>query len=390
MNLLLKSLLRKPLRTLLTVVSIALALFLYCFLESVLYAFNVGVSMSSASRLVVQHKESLAFTIPIAYRSNIEQCEGVSGVAPMVWFGGLYTPKDTQEDAREEFFAQFAVELKDYLDIVPEVIIADQDELRALLNDQAGCVVGDKTAERLHIKVGDRIVLRSTIWNQPGNKPWAFNVRAIYTSNSPTFDRTMMLFHYKYFDEGREFGKGQVGIFLMSMDDPARFQDIATSIDRRFANSPFETKTVTEKAFNMQFVAMMGNLQLLLRSIGSAIVLTMLLVAANTMMMSARDQTREMGILKSIGFTDGFVFRLLIGESMVIAGLGFVLGAGGAFGMFNVAEVNPKPDFFPIFHMPPASLLGALGIAVLTGVLSGIVPAVVGMRMKATEALRSV
>ncbi|MCZ7647362.1 MAG: FtsX-like permease family protein [Planctomycetota bacterium] len=390
MRLLLSALLRKPLRTLLTVVSIALALFLYCFLESVLYAFNVGVSMSSASRLVVQHKESLAFQIPISYRSSIRQCEGVSAAVPMVWFGGLYKPKDATGEVREEFFAQFAVEMQEYLSIVPEVVVRDREQLRALLADQAGCVVGDKTAERLNIRVGDRIVLRSQIWNQPGNKPWAFNVRAIYTSDSPSFDRTMMLFHYKYFDEGREFGKGMIGIFLMSIQNPDRFQEIATAIDRRFENSPFETKTVTEKAFNMQFVQMMGNLQLLLRSIGSAIVLTMLLVAANTMMMSARDKTREMGILKSIGFTDAYVFRLLIGESLVVAALGYALGAGLAYGLFNLAEVNPKPDFFPIFTMPREALLGALGIAALTGVLSGIVPALAGMRLKATEALRSV
>jgi len=390
MRLLFLALTRKPLRTLLTVVSIAVALFLYCFLEAVLDAFNVGVSMASVSRLVVAHKESLAFQIPISYRSNIEQSEGVTACVPMVWFGGLYQPKDTSGDTREEFFAQFAVEMDKYLRIVPEVVIRDPQQVKDLMTDQAGCVVGDKTAERLGIKVGDRVVLRSQIWNQPGNKPWEFNVRAIYTSDSAAFDRTMMLFHYKYFDEGREFGKGMIGIFFLSMKDPNRFQEIATAIDRRFANSPYETKTVTEKAFNMQFVSMMGNLQLLLRSIGSAIVLTMLLVAANTMMMSARDQTREMGILKSIGFTDGFVFRLLIGEALVISGLGFVLGAGAAYAAFNLAEINPKPDFFPIFRLPNMALLGAFGIALLTGLLSGIVPALTGMRMKATEALRSV
>ncbi|MCW8131263.1 MAG: ABC transporter permease [Planctomycetota bacterium] len=390
MRLLFLALLRKPLRTFLTIFSIAVALFLYCFLESVLDAFSVGVNMANASRLVVQHKESLAFQIPISYRSSIEQCEGVNAVVPMVWFGGLYTPKDQTGETREEFFAQFACELDEYMSIVPEVVIRDPEQKKALLADQAGCVVGDKTAERLGIKVGDRVVLRSQIWSQPGSKPWEFNVRAIYTSDNQAFDRTMMLFHYKYFDEKREFGKGMIGIFVLGMKDPSRFHEIATAIDRRFENSPFETRTVTEKAFNMQFVAMMGNLQLLLRSIGSAIVLTMLLVAANTMMMSARDQTREMGILKSIGFTDGFVFRLLIGEALVIAGMGFLIGAGTAFAAFNLAEINPKPDFFPIFRMPPESLLGAAGIALVTGVLSGLVPAFVGMRMKATEALRSV
>jgi putative ABC transport system permease protein len=147
---------------------------------------------------------------------------------------------------------------------------------------------------------------------------------------------------------------------------------------------------MTEKAFNLQFVSMMGNFQLLLRSIGSAVVLTMLLVSANTMMMSARERTREMGILKAIGFSDGHVFLLLIGEALVISLLGAVAGVGLAWLLTNVLHFNPKPDFFPIFYLPNDSVLAAVGLAVLTGFLSGIVPAVTGMRLKATEALRSV
>jgi putative ABC transport system permease protein len=147
---------------------------------------------------------------------------------------------------------------------------------------------------------------------------------------------------------------------------------------------------MTEKAFNLQFVSMMGNFQLLLRSIGSAVVLTMLLVSANTMMMSARERTREMGILKAIGFSDGHVFLLLIGEALAISLLGAVAGVGLAWLLANVLHFNPKPDFFPVFYLPNESILAAVGLAVLTGFLSGIVPAVTGMRLKATEALRSV
>jgi putative ABC transport system permease protein len=389
MHLLLKNLTRKPLRTLLTMLSIAVALFLFCFLEAVLDAFNVGVNMSSASRLVVQHKESLMFSIPIAYRATLEQQEGVNAAVPMVWFGGWYQPKDETGQLREEMFAQFACDLEKHRKIFPEIIVDDK-QFAELLADQAGCMIGDKTAERLGIKVGDRIVLRATIWSRPGTPLWDFNVRAIYTSTAPSFDRTVMFFHYKYFDEGRELDKGRVSIFWLGIDDAARYSEIAEAIDRRFANSPYETKSVTEKAFNMQFVSMMGNFQLLLRSIGTAIVLTMLLVAANTMMMNARDQTREMGILKSIGFTDGYIFRLLIGEALVVACLGCVLGAGFAYVLFTLAEVNPKPDFFPVFRVTPEALAGAFGIALITGALSGIVPALAGMRLKATEALRSV
>lgn len=390
MRLLLLNLLRKPVRTLLTVLGVGIALLLFCFLETVLAAFNAGVNMADASRLIVQHKESIVFELPMAYRPLIAQTEGVRGVAHASWFGALSQEPNPDGSKREEFFAQFATEIEPYLAIYPEIEVPP-DQLRELMADQMGCLMGAKIAERLNKKVGDRLVLRSTIWTQKNGSPiWEFNVRAIYTSDSPTFDQTMMMFHHKRFDEARLFGQGYTGLFILSIDDPDRSTEIASAIDARFANSPYETRTMTEKAFNLQFVSMIGNFQLLLRSIGSAVVLTMLLVSANTMMMSARERTREMGILKSIGFSDGHVFLLLIGEAMAISLLGALAGVGTAWLLANVVHFNPKPDFFPIFFLPGQAMLAALGLAAATGFLSGIVPAVAGMRLKATEALRSV
>ena len=254
-----------------------------------------------------------------------------------------------------------------------------------------GCMLGAKIAERLNKKVGDRLALRSTIWTQKnGSSIWEFNVCALYTSDSPTYDQTMMLFPFKRFDEARQFGQGSAGIYIVGIGDPSRSGEISGTIDARFANSPYETRTMTEKAFNLQFISMMGNFQLLLRSVGGAVVLTMLLVSANTMMMIARERTREMGILKSMGFSDGRVFLLLIGEALALSLLGAVVGVGLAWLLANVLHFNPKPDFFPVFYLPRESLLAAIGLAVLTGVVSGLVPAVAGMRLKAAEALRSV
>jgi putative ABC transport system permease protein len=251
--------------------------------------------------------------------------------------------------------------------------------------------MGEMIAERLNKMVGDRLVLRSTIWAQKnGSSIWEFNVRAIYTTDSPTFDQTIMVFHHKRFDEARQFGAGSTGLYLVGIADPNRSIEISSKIDSMFANSPFETRTMTEKAFNLQFIGMIGNFQLLLRSIGSAVVLTMLLVSANTMMMSARERTREMGILKAIGFSDGHVFLLLIGEALAISLLGAAAGVGLAWLLVNVLLFNPKPDFFPVFYLPGESMIAAAGLAAVTGFLSGIVPAVAGMRLKATEALRSV
>jgi putative ABC transport system permease protein len=389
-RLLLLNLLRKPLRTLLTVFGVGVALFLFCFLEIVLAAFNAGVNMSDASRLVVQHKESIIFELPLAYRSRIEQIEGVTGVSQASWFGALSQEPGPDGKKREEFFAQFATDIGRYLPLYPEIKVPP-DQLRDLLGDQMGCLLGTKIAERLHKKVGDRLVLRSTIWAQRNGSPiWEFNVRAIYTSGSPTFDQTMMMFSHKRFDEARQFGRGYAGLYILAIADPGRSAETAAAIDGLFANSPYETRTMSEKAFNLQFVGMIGNFQLLLRSIGSAIVLTMLLVSANTMMMSARERTREMGILKAIGFSDGRVFLLLIGESLALALLGALAGVGLAWLATDVWHFNPKPDFFPVFYLPGKSVLAAAGLATLTGLLSGIVPAVAGLRLNVTEALRSV
>ncbi|MCL4191218.1 MAG: FtsX-like permease family protein [Thermoguttaceae bacterium] len=390
MRLLLLNLLRKPLRTALTVFGVGVALFLFCFLETVLTSFNAGVNMSDASRLVVQHKESIMFELPMSYRSLIEQAEGVTGITTASWFGGLSQEPAPGGEKREEFFAQFATDIENYLKLYPEMNVPP-DQFQELMSDQMGCLLGAKIAERLGKKVGDRLVLRSTIWtDKAGSTLWEFNVRAIYTSDSPTFDQTMMLFHHKRFDEAREFGQGSVGLYIISIADPERSAEVAEIIDRRFRNSPYETRTVTEKAFNLQFIGMLGNFQLLLRSIGSAVVMTMLLVSANTMMMSARERTREMGILKSIGFTDGHVFLLLVGEALTISLLGALAGVGLAWLLANVLHFNPKPDFFPVFYLANESILAAVGLAALTGLVSGLVPATAGMRLKATEALRRI
>jgi putative ABC transport system permease protein len=378
MRLLLLNLLRKPLRTLLTVFGVGVALFLFCFLETVLMSFHAGVNMADASRLVVQHKEAIIFELPLSYRSLIEQTEGVTGVSTASWFGALTQEPLPDGTKREEFFAQFATDIDRYLPLYPEIKVPP-DQLQELLNDRKGCLLGVKIAERLGKKIGDRLVLRSTIWTQKDSSSiWEFTVRALYTTDSPTFDQTMMLFHLKRFDEARQFGQGSVGLYILGIADPGRSAEIAAAIDSRFANSPYETRTMTEKAFNLQFVSMMGNFQLLLRSIGSALVLTMLLVSANTMMMSARERTREMGILKAIGFSDGHVFLLLIGEALVISLLGAVAGVGLAWLLANVVHFNPKPDFFAVFYLPHEAMLAAVGLAV------------VGMRLQATEALRSV
>jgi putative ABC transport system permease protein len=379
---------RSPARTALTVLGTAVALGLFCLLEALLDAFNLGVEMASASRMIVQHQESITFLLPKAYTSRIAQVEGVERIAEGTWFGGLYEAPLPDGGKRQEFFANFAVDMESYLGLYPEYIVPP-DQYEALMRDRTGCLIGDKLAARLGKGVGDRILLRPLIWPNRDGTYWEFTIRAVYTCKK-TFDQTLMIFHHKYLEEGRAFGKGQVGFYVVGLDNPDHFADVSAAIDRLFTNSPDPTRTMNEKAFNMQFVSMMGNLKLLFRFIGTVVIFTMLLISANTMMMSGRERTHEMAILKAVGFGDEYVFALLVGEAVVIGLLGFLLGAGGTWVLINGAHWNPKPDFFPVFKVPDMAMFSALGIAVLTGVLSGLVPGLAALRLRAAEALRSI
>jgi putative ABC transport system permease protein len=388
MRLILLNLARSPLRAGLTIVGTAVALALFCLLEALIHAFNAGVDMSSASRLVVMHKESLTQLLPESHLPAIRRADGVRRASLGVWFGGLYEEPLPGGRTRQDFFAQFAVDLDTYMAVYPEIAIP-REQMEALRADRRGCLIGDELARRLGKRVGDRLALRGLIWAKPDGSPWEFTVRAVYTC-ARTFDRALMFFHYRYLDETRAFGKGQAGYFVLELADASRSAEVGARIDDRFANSPHETKTLNEKAFNLQFISMLGNLRLLFRFIGSVVILTMLLISANTMMMSGRERTREMAVLKALGFSDGRVFRLLVGEALAVVLLGALLGAGGAWLGVNVLGWNPKRDFFPVFRVPGASLGAAVLIALATGLLSGLVPALAGLRLKAAEALRSV
>jgi putative ABC transport system permease protein len=389
MRLLWSNLWRAPARTGLTILGTAIALALFCLLAALQAAFGAGVEMASAARLVVQHKESLAFLLPEAYRAQIAQIDGVRDLAVGTWFGGLYEEPLPGGEKQRAFFPNFAVDLEAYLRLYPEMRVPPE-QVAALLRDRAGCLLGCATAKRLGKKVGDRLSLSAAIWPTRDNSPWPFTLRAIYTPATETFDPTLMFFHHRYFDETRSIAKGLASFYMVGLTAAERHAEVAAAIDRRFANSPYPTRTMSEKAFNLQFISLIGNLKLLFRFIGSVVIFTMLLVSANTMMMSGRERTREMAVLKALGFSDARVFGLLVGEAVVISLLAYFLGAGSMYALINLAKWNPKPDFFPIFQIPGLALLSAFGIAVLTGVVSGLIPGLAALRLRPAEALRSV
>ena len=374
-----KSARRSKRRTLLTVISVAIAVFLYASLRAVLDGFNAGAEASSSTRLITQRSTSLMFSMPTSHTELIKGTPGVRDVAWASWFGGIY--KNPQN-----FFAQFAVDPESYLRLYPEILLTPGDR-QAFLEDRTGAIVGDGLAKRFGFKVGDKITLQVGI-PVYGNQDFDFTVRGIYTTGGNAVDNQSMWFHWKYADE-RSVVPGQVGWYVAEIANPDQAAQVATTIDRKFENSPNETKTMTEQAFQSSFVSMFGNLSLLLGSISLAVVITTLFVAGNTMAMSVRERTTEIAVMRTLGFPSATIFMLIAGEGLLMSVIGGVLGAGLAWWLVN-PDFLQVGAFIPVFGVNRANLVMALGLSLLIGVLAGLIPATMASRLKIVDALRRV
>lgn len=370
---------RKKFRTLFTFLSIFIAFLLFGYLAAINIAFQMGVDVAGADRLMLVHKVSLVMPLPYSYLDRIRNVRGVVDVAHATWFGGIY------QDPMN-FFPQMPVDPETYLRMYPEFILPE-DQKKAWLKNRTGAIVGQATAERFGWKVGDRIPLQATIWRkEEGSSTWDFTVEGIYDGAQEGVDTTQFLFHYDYFDEARLFGKGLVGWYIIRIDDPSRAPEIADRIDRVFANSPYETKTSTEKAFLQGFANQIGDIGTIVGAILSAVFFTILLVAGNTMAQSVRERTSELAVLKTLGYSNQLVLGLVLTESFALAGLGGLGGLGLAW--FLIQQGDPTGGFLPAFFLPPDDLLlGTVFVAAL-GLAAGIFPAVQAMRLRIVDALR--
>jgi putative ABC transport system permease protein len=378
-GLILKGARRSKRRTLLTVISVAIAVFLFAALRAVLDGFNAGAEASSSTRIVTLRSTSLMFSMPTSHADAIRSTVGVQDITWANWFGGVY--KDPQN-----FFAQFAIEPESYLRMYPEILLSPEDR-KAFLEDRTGCIIGDGLAKRYGFKPGDKITLQVGI-PVYGTKDFDFTVRAIYKSGGAAVDNQSMLFHWKYADE-RSVVKGQVGWYVAQIANPDQAAQVATTIDQKFANSPYETKTDTERAFQSSFVSMFGNLNLLLGSIAVAVVITTLFVAGNTMAMSVRERTTEIAVMRTLGFPSSTIFLLIAGEGLMMAILGGIVGVGLAR-----AVVNPNflqaGGFIPEIGVNNTNVLAGLALSAVIGVLAGLIPATMAARLKIVDALRRV
>jgi putative ABC transport system permease protein len=367
---------RKKIRTTLTIGSFAVALFLFGILVVIHFAFYQGVQVAGVDRLVVINRTSIIQPLPLSYRDKLAAIPGITAVTHANWFGGIY------QDERN-FFPQFAIDTGTYRNMFPEFKIPD-DQWKAFVADREGAVVGRKTAEQYGFKIGDRIPIRGTIF--PGT--WEFNIRAIYRGERPGDDETQFWFHYTYLDErGPQWIKGIVGWYTVRLANPDDAVATIKAIDDRFANSPFETKTDTERAFAASFAKQMGNIELLILTIGAVVFFTLLLVTGNTMAIAVRERTGELAVLKTIGFSDGSVLGLVLAESALIALQGGILGVAMAWGLApGLGKVLPGMTFY----LSPLQLGGGVALAVVVGLLAGVLPAVSAMRLRVVDALRRV
>ena len=371
---------RKKLRTSLTLLSILVAFVLFGFLSSIQQALVGGVAMAGADRLIVRHKVSIIQLLPESYQARMERIPGVTLATHQTWFGGIYQdPKN--------FFMQNPVVPEEFLAMHPEFILSPEQK-QAWLQTRTGAIVGRKTADRFHWKIGDKVPIQSSIWSQEdGSRNWEFDIVGIYDGDKKETDTTPLFFRYDYFDEARQPGaKGLVGWYSIRVKDPAQAAEVAKLVDQEFENSSAETKTEPEGAFVQAWASQIGNIVLIVAAILGAVFFTILLVTGNTMAQAVRERTGELGVLKAIGFTNGQIVGLVLAESCLLTVLGGVLGLGLAW--LVISHGDPTGGLLPLFSFPARDLLVGFGISLVLGLITGIFPALQAMRLRVADALR--
>jgi putative ABC transport system permease protein len=379
-SLIFANLFRKKIRLILTIGSFAIALLLFTFLAVVNSAFSRGIDIAGADRLVIVNRIGLIQTMPISYGDQVKAIAGVKYVTQDHWFGGVYQDE-------KNFFPQFAIDVENHRKVYPEFIVPD-DQWNNFVKDQQGAIAGARTAKRFGWKVGDRIPIKNALYG--ASKTWEFNLDGIYHTEKADGDESQFWFQWKNFDENVPAAvKSTAGWYILKLDSPDDAVRVAKIIDTKFANSSYETKTETESAFAAGFAKQFGNIEFLILSIGSVVFFTLLLVTGNTMAISVRERTSELAVLKAIGVTDRSVLFLVLGEAVMIALFGGLLGLLLAWAAIPVLSVALNGLLPPLLLSKTMLSLG-LVFAVFVGVVSGLIPGIGAMRMRVVNALRRV
>jgi putative ABC transport system permease protein len=371
-----KNTFRNKRRSILTVLSIGFSLLLLTLMMTIWRSFYIDQgSAQSAQRLLVRHKVSLVFDLPYSYREKIRSMPGVEHVVNQQWFGGQY-----KDDKPENFFAQFATDPEELLKVYPEFVIP-ADQVAAWQHDRAGAIVDSELDKKHNWKLGDRLNIKGTIF--PLNLE--LTIRGIFTAPTST---SAIYFNKTYLDEGYTEAKGREGIFAVLVDTPGNVPRVAKAIDEEFRNAPQPTKSETERAFQLDFVSMLGNVKAFILSICLAVVFTILLVSANTMAMSIRERTREVAVLKTLGFTRNRILGLFVGEAVSLALVGGIVGTLIAYVV--IAGMQKQGGFMTGLSVTFPTVVVALLVAALVGFLSAFIPSYHASQVNIVDGLRHI
>jgi len=372
-----KNAFRNKRRSALTVLSIAFSMLLLTLLLILWRSFylNDG-SAESNLRLIVRHRVSLSFDLPGYYREKIRAVPGVVAVVPFDWFGGTYI-----DDKPEHTFGQLGTDPEEFFQVYRDEFMP-ADQIAAWQHDRQGVIVDITLAKRYGWKVGDRIILKRNIYPVD----LELNIRGIFHT---TPDDLSIYFNSKYLEEAVAAANGRAGLYGILAASPQDASRIAKTIDDMFHNSPQPTRTETEKAFGLEFVAMLGNVKVFILSICSAVLFTTLLVSANTMAMSIRERTREVSVLKTLGFTRPTLLGLFVGEAVTLSLMGGLVGSLGAYALLALFAKNPQlTQFLTLAPATPGPILIAIAVAGMVGLLSALIPSYRASSKDIVEGLR--
>jgi putative ABC transport system permease protein len=377
-----KNALRHKLRAALTIVGIAIAVLAFGLLRTVVTAWNAGVDASAANRLVTRQAVSFIFPLPYAYKEQIKQIDGVENVSFLNWFGGTYIDKN-------QFFARMAVDAETVFDVYPEFVM-DPVQKATFLKERNSCIIGASLAKQYKLKIGDVMPIEGDIY--PGK--WEFVVRGIYQPRDKTVDASQMFFHWNYLNERIKSEDperaGNVGWYAITIKDPSRAAEISSRVDGLFKNSRAETKTETERAFQQSFLAGTSSILTALDIMSFVIIGIIMLVLGNTMIMSARERTREYAVLKTLGYTGKHLLLFIAGEAIVIAFLGAGLGILLLMPSVSGFEAAMPKGWFPVFNIANSTFILAASAALIVGMISALFPLRRALKTSIVDGLRFV
>jgi putative ABC transport system permease protein len=373
------NLFRKKTRTILTLLSVVMAFLLFGLLQSLNHVFSAGADFVGATRLMTQARVSFTQPLPLSMQPKLESIPGVARVTNEQWFGGVW-------QTNTPVFV-FAVDPSSYHDVYPEWVMPDE-QWKSFANTRTAMVAGKMIAAQFGWKVGQKIPLSSNIYPQKnGSKAWAFDLVGIYDGKDDSWKKqtTQVFINHDYFDEANQFGKGRTNFFVLKLAADGKPEAISKTIDAMFENSPDETKTQTEKDFNLGFIKQLGDIGLMVRWILFAVFFTLLLVVGNTMAQSVRERVPELAVLKTLGFSDGSVLGFVLAEAVALCLIGGLIGLGLATLLGGLVEKATGGQF----QLPVDAFVWSVGIATifLMSMAVGLLPALRAQRLKIVDAL---